>query len=159
MKLLLDQGLPRSTVRHLASMGIAAEHVGDLGLARAADVHILDVARERQAVVVTLDADFHAIMATSHATSPSVVRIRIEGLKGEQFGIASRAGVDYRRCRNRSWGRRVCHRASDSRPAASGWPIATTCGIMACWYHELCLDYHESSRLFRARFLNGRASG
>ena len=66
-------------------MGIAAEHVGDLGLARAADAHILDVARDRQAVVVTLDADFHAMLATSHATSPSVVRIRIEGLKGEQL--------------------------------------------------------------------------
>lgn len=37
MKLLLDQGLPRSTVRHLAGMGIAAEHVGDLGMAMAAD--------------------------------------------------------------------------------------------------------------------------
>jgi len=85
MKLLLDQGLPRSTVWHLAGMGIAAEHVGDLGLARAADAHILDVARERQAVMVTLDADFHAILATSHATSPSVVRIRIEGLNGEQL--------------------------------------------------------------------------
>ena len=85
MKLLLDQGLPRSTVRHLASVGIAAEHVGDLGMARAADAHILDVARQRQAVVVTLDADFHALLATSHATNPSVVRIRIEGLNGERL--------------------------------------------------------------------------
>lgn len=84
MKLLLDQGLPRSTVQHLARMGIAAEHVGDLGMTRAADADILDVARERQAVVVTLDADFHALLATSRATSPSVVRIRIEGLKGEE---------------------------------------------------------------------------
>ncbi|MGO8753090.1 MAG: DUF5615 family PIN-like protein [Thermoguttaceae bacterium] len=83
MKLLLDQGLPRSTVRHLASMGIAAEHVGDLGMASASDAHILDVARERHGIVVTLDADFHALLATSHATGPSVVRIRIEGLKGE----------------------------------------------------------------------------
>lgn len=90
MRLLLDQGLPRSTVRHLADMGIAAEHVGDLGMARAADSQILDVASERQAVVVTLDADFHALLATSHATSPSVVRIRIEGLKGG--GLASLLG-------------------------------------------------------------------
>jgi predicted nuclease of predicted toxin-antitoxin system len=85
MKLLLDQGLPRCTVRHLAGRGIAAEHVGELGLARAADAQILDVARERQAVVITLDADFHALLATSHATSPSVVRIRIEGLNGERL--------------------------------------------------------------------------
>ncbi|MGA2618913.1 MAG: DUF5615 family PIN-like protein [Thermoguttaceae bacterium] len=84
MRLLLDQGLPRSTLRHLAGMGITAEHVGDLGLARAADAVILDVARQRQAAVVTLDADFHAILATSRAANPSVVRIRIEGLNGEQ---------------------------------------------------------------------------
>ena len=85
MKLLLDQGLPRSTVRHLAGLGIAAEHVADLGLARAADADILDLARQGQAVVVTLDADFHALLATSHASGPSVVRIRIEGLKGEEL--------------------------------------------------------------------------
>lgn len=85
MRLLLDQGLPRSTVRHLADMGIAAEHVGDLGMATATDASILDVARERQAAVVTLDADFHALLATSGAISPSVVRIRIEGLQGEQL--------------------------------------------------------------------------
>ena len=85
MRLLLDQGLPRSAVRHLADMGIVAEHVGDLGLARADDMHILDVARNRQAAVVTLDADFHAILAASCAISPSVVRIRIEGLDGQQL--------------------------------------------------------------------------
>jgi predicted nuclease of predicted toxin-antitoxin system len=85
MRLLLDQGLPRSTVRQLADMGIVAEHVGDLGMARAADALILDEARQRQAAVVTLDADFHALLAASRAARPSVVRLRIEGLKGEQL--------------------------------------------------------------------------
>jgi predicted nuclease of predicted toxin-antitoxin system len=84
MKFLLDQGLPRTTVLHLAARGIDAEHVGDLGMARAADSQILDAAFQRQAVVVTLDADFHALLAASHAAGPSVIRIRIEGLKGEQ---------------------------------------------------------------------------
>jgi predicted nuclease of predicted toxin-antitoxin system len=85
MKLLLDQGLPRSTVMHLARAGIVAEHVGDLGLAKASDNVILDAARQRQAMVVTLDADFRQTLAATRATSPSVVRIRIEGLKGDQL--------------------------------------------------------------------------
>ena len=85
MKLLLDQGLPRSTVKHLAVAGIVAEHVGDLGMARVADDVILDAAHERDAVVVTLDADFHQTLVATQATSPSVVRIRIEGLKGDQL--------------------------------------------------------------------------
>jgi predicted nuclease of predicted toxin-antitoxin system len=46
---------------------------------------ILDVARQRSAAVVTLDADFHKLLAGSRCTSPSVVRIRIEGLKGDQL--------------------------------------------------------------------------
>lgn len=87
MRLLLDQGLPRSAVRHLAHVGIAAEHVGDLGLAQATDQAILDFARARSAVIVTLDADFHAILATSRTISPSVVRIRIEGLNGERVAM------------------------------------------------------------------------
>jgi predicted nuclease of predicted toxin-antitoxin system len=85
MKLLLDQGLPRSTVKHLAAVGISAEHVGDLGMASASDGAILDAANQRQAVVVTLDADFHHLLAASCATSPSVVRIRIDELKGDQL--------------------------------------------------------------------------
>lgn len=47
------------------------------------DEAILGFALGRRAVVVTLDADFHAILAVSGAVGPSVVRIRIQG-----FGAA-----------------------------------------------------------------------
>ena len=33
----------------------------------------------------TLDADFHALLALSQASKPSVVRIRLEGLRAEEF--------------------------------------------------------------------------
>jgi predicted nuclease of predicted toxin-antitoxin system len=85
MKLLLDQGLPRTAVDRLRNLGIEAEHVGDLGMAAATDDAILKTARDRNAVVVTLDADFHALLARSRTTSPSVVRIRIEGLKAAEL--------------------------------------------------------------------------
>ncbi len=83
MTFLLDQGLPRSTVDRLRSLGMESVHVGDLGLSRARDSEIVEHARERGHVIVTLDADFHAIMALSGASGPSVIRIRIEGLKAE----------------------------------------------------------------------------
>lgn len=83
MKFLLDQGLPRSTVQHLEAMGHEAEHVGNLGLARASDETILAEGRSRKSVVVTLDSDFHALLALSNASSPSVIRIRLQGLTGD----------------------------------------------------------------------------
>jgi predicted nuclease of predicted toxin-antitoxin system len=57
IRLLLDQGLPRSTVKLLADSGWDALHVGDIGMARASDSDILDYARREQRVCVTLDAD------------------------------------------------------------------------------------------------------
>jgi predicted nuclease of predicted toxin-antitoxin system len=83
MEFLLDQGLPRSTVQHLQDMGFQAVHVGSLGFATATDETILAVGRDRGAIVVTLDSDFHALLARSNASSPSVIRIRIQGLKGD----------------------------------------------------------------------------
>ncbi len=85
MRLLLDQGLPRSTVLHLHNAGIEAVHVGDRGLATASDTQILDFGRQQGLVVVTLDADFHALLALSGVSGPSVIRIRIEGLRGEDL--------------------------------------------------------------------------
>jgi predicted nuclease of predicted toxin-antitoxin system len=57
--------------------------VGCLGLAKASDETILSLGKERGAIVVTLDADLHALLARSNASAPSVIRIRIQGLKGE----------------------------------------------------------------------------
>lgn len=85
MKLLLDQGLPRSAATRLCQQGVDAVHVGELGLSAADDAVILETGREQGRVVVTLDADFHALMALSGAQRPSVIRIRIERLRGEQL--------------------------------------------------------------------------
>jgi len=83
MKLLLDQGLPRSAVNGLRSTGWDVVHVADMDMAAATDGDILEYARDEQRTVVTLDADFHAMLAVAGAISPSVIRIRIEGLRGE----------------------------------------------------------------------------
>jgi len=85
MKLLLDQGLPRSTVNFLEEAGIPAVHVGDIGMALSDDNLILEKAGNDGMTVVTLDADFHVLMALRKALKPSVIRIRIEGLKGKQL--------------------------------------------------------------------------
>ncbi|MEZ4726177.1 MAG: DUF5615 family PIN-like protein [Caldilineaceae bacterium] len=83
MKLLLDQGLPRSAAALLIKRRIETLPVGDIGMAAAEAREILARERQDHRIVVTLDADFHALLALSDATSPSVVRIRLEGLKVE----------------------------------------------------------------------------
>ena len=67
-------------MRLLRETGWDVVHVGDLGLASASDALILERARVENRVVVTLDADFHRLLAISGAKAPSVVRIRVEGL-------------------------------------------------------------------------------
>jgi predicted nuclease of predicted toxin-antitoxin system len=83
MKVLLDQGLPRSAARLLRARGFEAIHVADIGLSAAPDVVILERGRRDACLVVTLDADFHLLLALSRAALPSVIRIRMEGLRAE----------------------------------------------------------------------------
>jgi predicted nuclease of predicted toxin-antitoxin system len=85
MKLFLDQGLPRSTVSHLLKHGIPSVHAGDIGLGNASDASILERSRKEGWIVATLDADLHALLALSGATVPSVIRVRIEGLRAESM--------------------------------------------------------------------------
>ncbi len=61
-------------------------------MSRAEDKEILKFAQDRAAIAVTLDADFHAILAVTRARSPSVVRIRVQGLSAAPVAdIVSRA--------------------------------------------------------------------
>lgn len=93
MKLVLDQGLPRGAIAILRELGYDAIHVGDIGMARATDSEILAYAMETNAVVVTLDADFHSLLARDSATGPSVVRMRVEGLRAEPLAALVHAVI------------------------------------------------------------------
>jgi len=85
MRFLLDQGIPQSVAAHLSAQGFDAVHVQSLGMSRSTDRLILERARTEQRTVITLDADFHALLAVGNEPSPSVVRIRREGLRGDEL--------------------------------------------------------------------------
>lgn len=80
---MLDQGCARSTATILNQLGWDVAHVADLGLSRATDVAILEVAKTQNRVCVTLDADFHTYLAVTNAAAPSTIRIRIERLNAQ----------------------------------------------------------------------------
>lgn len=116
MNLILDEGLPLRAAAALRQAGVEARHVLELGMGGASDHAILDRACADGATVVTLDADFHQILATTGASLPSVIRIRIEGLPadrlavllldllkqaGEELHAGAAATVDHRRVRLR----------------------------------------------------------
>lgn len=68
LRLVLDQGIPRDTAALLRDDGFDCLHVGEVEMSRAEDRDILWFAIARNAAVVTLDADFHAILAVSGAS-------------------------------------------------------------------------------------------
>lgn len=75
MKLLLDQGLPRNTAVLLRDASVDTIHVGEIGFSAAEDAEIIQKGLEE---IITLDADFHAILALTNAKKPSVIRIRLK---------------------------------------------------------------------------------
>jgi predicted nuclease of predicted toxin-antitoxin system len=48
------------------------EHVGEVGLGCASDQEIITHAKTAGALVVTLDGDFHTLLAINQAIGPSV---------------------------------------------------------------------------------------
>lgn len=77
MRLILDQGVPRDAAARLRDFGYDCTHAGEIGMSQAADEKIVPLAMERFAAVVTLDSDFHAILAVSGAQGSSVIRMRL----------------------------------------------------------------------------------
>ena len=85
MKLLLDQGLPPLTAELLRGQGINALHVSEVGLSRAEDLRIIELAQTSNRIIITLDADYHASIALTSAPSPSVIWIRIVNLRVAEY--------------------------------------------------------------------------
>jgi predicted nuclease of predicted toxin-antitoxin system len=81
MRWLLDQGLPRTAAALLREAGLEAVHVGEISMATSKDHEILQLALDERRIRITLDADFHAMLAISGASQPSIIRIREQGLK------------------------------------------------------------------------------
>ena len=72
----LSPALAAAIARH----GHDVLHWSDVGDQRAPDLVILRWAREHDRVLVTHDLDFAAILATTDATSPSVIQVREQDL-------------------------------------------------------------------------------
>lgn len=83
MKILLDEGLPRRAAALLRDRGLDVVHLTEVAEASTADTVILEWARANGRIIVTLDADFHSLLAVEGSTAPSVIRIRREGLSAE----------------------------------------------------------------------------
>jgi predicted nuclease of predicted toxin-antitoxin system len=90
MKLLLDQNVSASAAELLRSEGVDVVHAREVGLATTEDADILEWCRANDRWIVTHDADFHALLALTSAKTPSVVRIRIEGLRDEALAALIR---------------------------------------------------------------------
>jgi predicted nuclease of predicted toxin-antitoxin system len=94
--------LPQIPAKALRAHGLEVEYVLHLGLAAAPDIEILGYAARHDLVVVTLDGDYHQILALGRLLRPSVVRIRIEGLTEQPLAallatVAVRFEVELRR--------------------------------------------------------------
>jgi predicted nuclease of predicted toxin-antitoxin system len=85
MKLLLDQGLPPLTAELLRGKGIDAVHVSEVGLSRAEDLRIIELAQTDDRIIITLDADYHATIALTSVPSPSVIWIRVVNLRAAKY--------------------------------------------------------------------------
>ncbi len=83
--LLLDQGVPVDAANLLRERGYRATHVSEIGMTTHSDAEIIEAAAQMHSAILTLDADFHALIAVQRLARPSVVRLRMEGCRAEAF--------------------------------------------------------------------------
>ena len=76
MRFLVDQCLSPDFAVALAEAGHDVLHVRDLGMQRAGDAEVLELARSQDRVLVSADTDFGTLLAQGGATRPSVIIFR-----------------------------------------------------------------------------------
>jgi predicted nuclease of predicted toxin-antitoxin system len=78
LRVLIDMNLSPSWVEALREAGFEAAHWFRIGAANAPDSELFDWARRNGYIVFTHDLDFGALLAATHAVSPSVFQIRTD---------------------------------------------------------------------------------
>ncbi len=79
---MYSQSSPNSSSSSLLSQqGFDTIHVCEIGMWAAEDPEIIQKAQEESRIIITLDADFHSILALNDFSALSVIRIRIERLR------------------------------------------------------------------------------
>jgi predicted nuclease of predicted toxin-antitoxin system len=76
VRFLVDENLSPQLCQFLAASGDTAEHAHEALGPGASDQEILAYAIDREAVIVTADTDFGALLARARRTEPSVVLVR-----------------------------------------------------------------------------------
>lgn len=76
MRFLVDENLSPLLAELLREAGHNAEHVRNLGMARADDVAVLARAESDGCILVTADTDFGGLLARSGQGQPSVILLR-----------------------------------------------------------------------------------
>src|SRR5712691_6709169 len=77
MRFLSDAGISSNTVEFLQQLGHDATHVRALGLQRAPDARVVDLARTDGSIVLSFDLDFGDILALGVMDKPSAIIFRL----------------------------------------------------------------------------------
>lgn len=75
MRLIVDMNMSINWISALVEAEFDAVHWSSLGKANATDTEIVQVARDQNAIVLTRDLDFGAILAATGMAKPSVVHL------------------------------------------------------------------------------------
>ena len=84
MKLVVDMNLSTDWVPALQSVSIEAVHWTTIGPDDAKDEEIMAWAHANEAVVLTRDLDFAAMLMIQGLASPSVIQLRIDQVRPER---------------------------------------------------------------------------
>ena len=77
MKFLVDMPISPKTCEYLTKKGFDAVHLYHLDKSRAADTEVIELAKQENRIIITMDLDFPFILAHSHEKVPGVILVRM----------------------------------------------------------------------------------